>query len=161
MSFTQYTGFVGVLDFLESPWILKFIFKAWKLLEFSCFGYNVLESPWKREKHRMFFKLIVLNYVKLLNFRHWWCSDYCRQRTVFITPKTEHSGIGPRFIHCFLFHLQLIFTRRRRFRSGVRMMCLWISDWLVDLMILSHVRGKKLKVQTHTWGTPQIINFFG
>ena len=26
-------------------------------------------------------------------------------------------------------------------------------------MILSHVRGKKLKVQTHTWGTPQIIKF--
>ena len=93
------TGFVGVLNFLESPWILKFVFKAWKLLEFSCFCYNVLESPWKREKHRMFLKRIVLNYVKLLNFRHWWCSDYCRQRTVFVTPKTEHSGIGARFIH--------------------------------------------------------------
>ena len=26
-------------------------------------------------------------------------------------------------------------------------------------MILSHVHGKKLKVQTHTWGTPQIIKF--
>ena len=26
-------------------------------------------------------------------------------------------------------------------------------------MILSHVRGKKLKVQTHTWGAPQIIKF--
>ena len=73
------TGFVGVLDFLESPWIFKFIFKARKLFEFSCFCYNVPESPWKREKHRMFFKLILLNYVKLLNFRHWWCSDYCRQ----------------------------------------------------------------------------------
>ena len=27
-------------------------------------------------------------------------------------------------------------------------------------MILSHVRSKKLKVQTHTWETPHIINFF-
>ena len=27
-------------------------------------------------------------------------------------------------------------------------------------MILSHVRGENLKVQTHTWGTPQIINFW-
>ena len=26
-------------------------------------------------------------------------------------------------------------------------------------MILNHVRGKKLKLQTHTWETPQIITF--
>ena len=26
-------------------------------------------------------------------------------------------------------------------------------------MILSHFRGKKLKVQTYTWGMPQIIIF--
>ena len=46
-------------------------------------------------------------------------------------------------------------------RSDVHsVMCLWISDWRVDLMILSHVRGKRLKVQTHTWGTPQIISNF-
>ena len=46
-------------------------------------------------------------------------------------------------------------------RSDVHsVMCLWISDWRVDLMILSHVRSKKLKVQTHTWGAPQIIKFF-
>ena len=45
-------------------------------------------------------------------------------------------------------------------RSDVHsVMCLWISDWQVVLMILSHVRGKNLKVQTHTWGTPRIINF--
>ena len=35
-------GFVRVLEY---PWILKFYFKAWELLEFSCFCYNVLESP--------------------------------------------------------------------------------------------------------------------
>ena len=33
------SGFPGVLDFLESPWILKFIVNAWKVLEFSCFCY--------------------------------------------------------------------------------------------------------------------------
>ena len=85
----RFAGFVGVLDFLESPWFLRFYFKDWKLLEYSCFCYNVLGSPWKCEKHRTFFKLIVLNYVKLLNFPHWWCSDYFRQRAVFVTPNTR------------------------------------------------------------------------
>ena len=62
------TGFPGVLDFLESPWILKFIFKAWKLLDFSCFCYNVFESPWKHKKHWTFFKVIVLNYLYFPKF---------------------------------------------------------------------------------------------
>ena len=46
-------------------------------------------------------------------------------------------------------------------RSDVHsVMYLWISDWRVDHMILSHVRGKKLKSSNAHMGNATDYNFF-
>ena len=43
------SGSVGVLEFLESPWILKRLFKDLENPWISEYGPKLLESPWKSE----------------------------------------------------------------------------------------------------------------
>ena len=111
------TRFPGVLDFLES----FFIFKAWKLLEFCCFCYNVLEFPWKHEKHRTFFKLIVLNYLNLFTQ-----DDIAPYNTVFIA--------NCYYVYKMVIRVYILFTRNRIGSPHVTSstwLCCWHSLWSI------------------------------
>ena len=89
------TGFPGVLDFLEF-WRKKIQGMAWKLPEYSCFCYNVLESPWKHEKPWTFFKVIALNYLYFPKF--------CLLMMLRFLPVTHDIWELPRLTH-FLINL--------------------------------------------------------